>query len=211
MYAPFPPLPGPESVPTPGPTPEPVPPPVPGPCPVVPSLAMPTDATSGAVVIDSGLSVGGGSVIAGSGWGGGTVWTTGCWTCAAAGGAAAGRSTKWTDPPAPPPPPRGPKRSSPPPSTHSTPKRPITSRMIPCSTSDVMNPPGRRRGAGRRSGGGAGRDRPVAGGSVIVATVADTYPAHGRRGTASLCPYATCRDRDSTAIASAPAGLPVEG
>lgn len=207
MYPPFPPLPGPESLPTPGPTPEPVPPPVPGPCPLVPSLAVPTDATTGATVIDSGLSVGGGSVIAGSGWGGGTVCTAGCWTGAAAAGAAAGRSTRRTDPPAPPPPPRGPKRSSPLPSTHSTPKRPINSRMIPWSRRDVMNPPRRRRGAGRRSGGGAGREGPVAGGTVIVATVADTYTAHGRRGTASLCPYATSRGEDSTATALPRPGL----
>src|SRR5437899_11312345 len=55
-----------------------------------------------------------------------------------------------------------------------------------------MTPPGRRRGSSRRSGGGgggAGRGEPE--GIVMMVTAADRYPVHGRRGTASLCPYET--------------------
>lgn len=67
-----------------------------------------------------------------------------------------------------------------------------------CSTTETMNPPGRRRGTGNRRGGGAGREAAVEGGNVIVATVGGTYPAYGRRGTASLCPYETPTIGDST-------------
>src|SRR5215472_8441677 len=55
--------------------------------------------------------------------------------------------------------------------------------MTAWSASDAMNPPGRWRGGGKRSAGGGGG----AGLDIMVATVVGTYPAHGRRGTASRC------------------------
>src|SRR6266481_1568039 len=60
---------------------------------------------------------------------------------------------------------------------------------------EAMKPPGRRRGSGSRNGGGAGRGEPVGGGSVIVATVGDTYPALATKGHSITVPLRDYRQR----------------